>query len=91
MRRISTCTTYTTQAPIQPQEIVEISPDDSTEGFKCIAVQMEGFRCDACDCMRYNSDRSMIVCVMPFEYNRLKLCSEYHVCMKSLDKVMEDL
>lgn len=91
MRRISTCTKYTTQAPIQSQEIVEISPDDSTEGFKCIAIQMKGFRCDMCDCMTYDSDRSIIMCEIPFTYKRERLCSKYQVCLKSLDKALEDL
>lgn len=91
MRRISTCTTYTTQAPIQPQEIVEISPDGIAEGPKYVAIHMEGFRCEVCDCMIYNPDVSSMVCVMPFTYDRFKLCSKYKICMKSIDKAMEDL
>ena len=91
MRRISTLTTYTTQEPIHPQEIVEISPDSNTEGFKCIAIQREGFRCDVCDCMIYNPETSRVGCVMPYTHNRFRLCSKYHVYLKSIDNVMENL
>lgn len=72
---------------IKPQEIVELSPDGISEGELYIGIQDEGYHCDKCDL----NPGPLTKCPMVRSVMGFRLCAQYNVYLKSLDKALEGL
>lgn len=87
MRRIDMSMDKAPRAFIQPQEIVELSPDGTSEGEVYIGIQGTGDRCADCD---FNPG-PLTQCPMVRSVRGFKLCGWHNVYLKSIDKAMENL
>lgn len=87
MRRIDMSKDKAPRAFIKPQEIVELSPDETSEGQMYIGIQDNWDPCGKCD---LNSE-DVAECTMVRSVCGFKLCAQYNVYLKSLDKVMENI
>lgn len=87
MRRIDMSKDKAPREFIKPQEIVELSPDGASEGEMYIGVQGTGYRCDDCDL----DPGPITQCPLVRSICGFRLCAQYNVYLKSLDKALEDL
>ena len=87
MRRIDMSKDKAAREFIKPQEIVELSPDEASEGKMYIGIHDNDDPCGKCD---LNSEE-VAECPMVRSVCGFKLCVNYRVYLKSLDKAMEDL
>lgn len=87
MRRIDVSEDKAPRAFIKPQEIVELSPDETSEGEIYIGIQGTGYRCDYCDL----NPGPLTQCPMVRSVRGFRLCGWHNVYLKNLNKVMEEL
>ena len=87
MRRIDMSKDKAPRAFIKPQEIVELSPDGTSEGGLYIGIQEGYYHCDECDL----NPGPLTGCPMVGDAMGFRLCARHHVYLKSLDKALEDL
>ena len=87
MRRIDMSKDKAVRKFIKPQEIVELSPDETSEGNLYIGIQANEDRCGKCDL----NDETVAKCPMVRSVCGFRLCAQYNVYLKNLNKVMEDL
>lgn len=87
MRRIDMSKDKVAREFIKPQEIVELSPDRTSEGKLYIGIHDNFDPCGKCDL----NDATVAECPMVRSVCGFKLCVNYMVYLKRLDKIMEDL
>ena len=87
MRRIDMSKDKAPREFIKPQEIVELSPDRTSEGEMYIGIQEKGYRCNKCDL----DPGPFTQCAMVRSVMGFRLCVQHNVYLKSLDKALEDL
>lgn len=87
MRRIDMSKDKVQREFIKPQEIVELSPDETSEGEIYIGVNDGSYHCDKCDL----NLGPLTPCTMVSSVMGFRLCAQYNVYLKSLDKALEDL
>lgn len=87
MRRIDMSKDKAPRAFIKPQEIVELSPDETSEGKIYIGIQEDGYRCGKCDF----KPGPNIPCPLTRSVMGFRLCAQHNVYLKSIDKAMEEL
>ena len=87
MRRIDMSKDKAPREFIKPQEIVELSPDGTSEGKMYIGIHDDWDPCGKCD---LNAE-TVAECPMVRSVCGFKLCASYEVYLKSLDKALEGL
>lgn len=87
MRRIDMSKDKAPRKFIKPQEIVELSPDEASEGHMYIGIQDNFDPCGKCDL----NSKDVAECPLVRSACGFKLCAQYHVYLKRLDNVLEGL